>query len=482
MEKLFFRPQNAWVGDLIPYYEDGTFYAFYLHDPRCREEGTYAEETTWHLVTTKDLCSLEYHGEAIPRGKEDEPNANCYTGSVVRAADGQYIVFFTAFNEKVCIDGKAVQSVMRATGPDLYHLSPDPDFRMTADDDIYESFDWRDPYVFYNDEDACWWMILAARKKGEGALRGGCLALCKSDDLTHWTYEQPFFSPGMYVTMECPEVFRMGNWWYLVFSTFNDRFVTHYRIGTSPAGPWRIPENDAFDSRANYAIKTASDGQRRFAFGWIPSKVGNTDFGSWEWGGTMVIHEVVQDPDTGELTVKPIPRMTEFFRKALPAQEPETWNASWNAGLKRLEAQNMGSALIPVPEDGFYADIRFRLEEASELGIVLHSQSGLESGCFLKMKPSMNMMAMDQWPRCASQGRYQWQINGDCSFAVETMRPLPKGPDYRIRVFREDDICVIYVNDRVALSTRIYNHTGNCAGIYLVQGSVSGLEMKVYRR
>lgn len=52
--KLFFKPTDAWVGDLIPYYEDGVYYGFYLHDPRCRKD-EYAEETTWHLVSTKDL-------------------------------------------------------------------------------------------------------------------------------------------------------------------------------------------------------------------------------------------------------------------------------------------------------------------------------------------------------------------------------------------------------------------------------------------
>ena len=29
MKQLFFQPENAWVGDLIPYYENGTYYAFY---------------------------------------------------------------------------------------------------------------------------------------------------------------------------------------------------------------------------------------------------------------------------------------------------------------------------------------------------------------------------------------------------------------------------------------------------------------------
>lgn len=49
MKKLLYRPKDAWVGDLIPYYENGTFYGYYLHDPRIRDK-EYAEETTWHVL------------------------------------------------------------------------------------------------------------------------------------------------------------------------------------------------------------------------------------------------------------------------------------------------------------------------------------------------------------------------------------------------------------------------------------------------
>ena len=77
MKKLLYRPKDAWVGDLIPYYENGTFYGYYLHDPRIRDK-EYAEETTWHLVTTKDFVNVEYKGEAIKRGGDDKPNKNAY--------------------------------------------------------------------------------------------------------------------------------------------------------------------------------------------------------------------------------------------------------------------------------------------------------------------------------------------------------------------------------------------------------------------
>ena len=64
MKKLLYRPKDAWVGDLIPYYENGTFYGYYLHDPRIRDK-EYAEETTWHLVTTKDFVLCMILGIAI---------------------------------------------------------------------------------------------------------------------------------------------------------------------------------------------------------------------------------------------------------------------------------------------------------------------------------------------------------------------------------------------------------------------------------
>ena len=56
MGRLFYKPENAWVGDLIPYYENGTYYGFYLHDPRIRDK-EYAEDTTWHLTTPPSISA-----------------------------------------------------------------------------------------------------------------------------------------------------------------------------------------------------------------------------------------------------------------------------------------------------------------------------------------------------------------------------------------------------------------------------------------
>ena len=481
MKKLFYQPKDAWVGDLIPYWEDGTFYGFYLHDPRIKDK-EYAEETTWHLVTTKDFVNLDYKGESIRRGADDRPNKNAYTGSVIKDSNGIYHAFYTAYNEKFKINGKSIQSVMQATGSDLEHLETMEDFLFVADGVLYEEFDWRDPFVFWNEEDGCYWMLLASRLKDSGALRGGCIALCKSKDLINWSYEKPFYATQMYVTMECPEVFRMGEYWYLVYSTFSDCFTTHYRIAKSLDGPWMIPEDDVFDTRADYAIKTASDGEHRYAFGWIASKYGNCDFGPWEWGGTMVFHELVQDQATGALKVKVIPGVRDYYTKENEITQITSYNCELYKEKNAVDvmSQTLGAGLYEIPHDCFSIELDVHVEQAHEFGIALHVDKDMEQGYFLRMNPRKKEMAWDMWPR-DHQGKYQWQIKGDVPYQIETARRLPEGTDYHILIIREEDICIVYINDEVVMSTRMYDHKDGYAGVYVVQGCVkiSNFKLKV---
>ena len=482
MDNFFFQPDNAWVGDLIPYCENDQFFAFYLHDPRKRKD-RYAENTCWHLVTTKDFQNVEYHGTAIPCGGSDRPNENAYTGSVIRDHKGIYHAFFTAFNPKLnLVEGKPTQAVMKATGQDLQHLKVDESFFFVADNEIYEVYDWRDPFVYWDDEKERYCMLLCARRKGMGALRGGCLALCSSDDLNQWSYEEPFYEPHQFVTMECPDYFRWGNWYYLVFSTFNERFTTHYRVSASPNGPWIIPENDTFDTRANYAIKTAGD-ERRYLFGWIPTKRDSSDFGSWEWGGTMVFHELVQDQRNGNLWVKSTGSEEKYFCQPEPLQNRTTFYAEVEDQGQNitLTADNLGAVLYDVPKEPFRMDVEIIPETGYEFGIVLHSDENLEKGYFLRMHPGKNA-AWDMWPRVAEQGVYQWQIKGDIPYQVDTERPLPKAERYRITLVKEKDICVVYVNDQIALSYRMYNHKDGKFGIYLLQGKASIKGLSVHTR
>ena len=466
---ISYKPSDAYVGDVIPYFENGKYYAYYLHDPRNCGAGIYAEDTTWHLATTEDGLVFKDEGRILPTGDETTPYLNNYTGSVIKHSDGRYYAFFTAFNElndSYKVNGKAVQSVMMAVGDTPEKLEIVNDFRLLGDDNIYEVYDWRDPYVFYSEDDQCYLMLLCARRKGSGYHRGGCIGLCKSKDLVSWEYAEPFYEPGMYITMECPEVFRMGGRWYLVFSTFSDRFLTHYRYSDSLSGPWIIPAEDSLDCRSDYAIKTAGDDKERLAFGWIATKLGKRDEGPYEWGGTMIAHRLTADTETGLLKVSMLPSVDKLFlKKAVPSVS--VLNATYSDSV--LSSSGMGAILHEVDEGPFMID--FELEaDCHEFGLFLGADEKLEEGYQIRLRNGI--LSLDRWPR-KEQGRYQWQIDGDIPFAIETVRYFDQAiRNFNIKVIRDDEILIVYLNDSIVLSTRIYGHKKGLAGVYVAGGSI----------
>ena len=256
---FFYRPADAWAADFIPYFENGVFHLFFLLD--WRDRSRHGEGTPWYRVTTRDFVHFEEHGEMLARGSASDQDLFVFTGSAVRGL-GKHHIFYTGHNPHLREAGKPEQGVMHAVSDDgmnTWKKLPGDTFYAPAAH--FEANDWRDPFVFWNESAGEFWMLLAARLKAGPSRRRGCTALCSSKDLSQWTVREPFWSPGLYYTHECPDLFRMGDWWYLVFSEFSDLVRTRYRMSRSLKGPWLTPKNDYFDGRAFYAAKTASDGE-----------------------------------------------------------------------------------------------------------------------------------------------------------------------------------------------------------------------------
>ena len=174
--------------------------------------------------------------------------------------------------------------------------------------------------------------------------------------------------------------------------------------------------------------------------------------------------------------------MKDFYNQVLPVNDLCYYHctAREEAGKTIIQSETLGAVLFPVPEQGFELDLTITPGQSAETGVALHTDTGMENGYFLRMDLSRRTAAWDMWPR-SGQGVYQWQIKGDIPCQIETSRKLPAADTYQIRIFREDDLCVLYVNDRMAMSTRMYDHKGGLAGIYTVGGTaaVSGCQIKV---
>ena len=201
---LYYTPEYAKVGDVIPFFDrrSGRFENFYLKN--------------WNPDAPKELVTYGWHrmSGAWPDQIAETPvHILGGTGSVVEV-DGTYHLFYCTFD-----DNPQRQWVRHATSEDLTHWQEVGE-AFGPDAAIYESTDWRDPFVFWNETERCWWMLVAARRRASSG-RNGCVGLCVSDDLMHWRIEEPLYAPDIHpAAYECPDMFRMGDWWYLVYSKY----------------------------------------------------------------------------------------------------------------------------------------------------------------------------------------------------------------------------------------------------------------------
>lgn len=455
---LFYTPSDGVAADVIPFFWQGRYHLFYLKD--YRDAAGHGEGTPWFHLSTTDFVTYEDHGEAIPRGAADEQDLFIFTGCVVEH-DGLFHIFYTGHNHHFREAGKPQEAIMHATStsPDLTAWTKDPaNPILLADPARYDIHDWRDPFVFWNEEAGAWWMLLAARKLEGPQHRRGCVALATSPDLATWTIQEPLWAPGLYVTHECPDLFRIDDRWYLVYSTFSERHVTHYRSATSLAGPWLAPDDDQFDTRAWYAAKTASDGDRRFHFGWTATREGDSDDGAWQWGGSIVVHEVTQQPD-GTLTVS----------------IPEGVKAAAFAGARSVPDVTL------APGDGFAWQAvgpcgqrsAFAAEVSVEPGtrdvsVHLKASPTLDVSHLLRIEPRRGRVVFDRWPR-----------PGDQPFVQERMFATPDDRPVSLLIVREGTLVEAYVDGTLALSCRAYGDQEGDWALSVAEGAATFREIRI---
>ena len=514
----FYRPTDGVAADFIPLHWKGNYHLFYLKD--YRDEAGHGEGTPWFQVVTKDFVNFDDWGEMLPRGPKDSQDVWVFTGSAIER-QGTFHIFYTGHNSHFYNTEKPVQQVMHATSPDLCTWTKNPEFMFRAPGELYEKDDWRDPFVFWNADANEYWMLLAARRKAVIPGRNrGCTALAVSPDLQTWRVAEPFWAPDEYFTHECPDLFRIGDWYYLVYSTFTERCVTHYRMSRSLAGPWLCPPNDTFDGRAFYAAKTAgeTDGRhvieperaevgtaavrsedsvllaegeepaeeareqpgaarrRRFVFGWLPTRKDQKDDGSWEWGGNLVVHQIAQHLD-GTLSVHVPDGVLAPFATKLQLQ-PKPFLGEWKikknaisaAAVGRFSALTLGTmpgeclveTAVKFKKWTQSCGLLLRAGKRTQQAASLHTDDKLDSCYQVRLEPANQRMVIDRWPR-----------PGDQPFMLERPLAMKPGKPVALQVFVEGSCLVVYANHQVALSCRMYDHPGGSLGLFVAEGEAS---------
>ena len=106
-------------------------------------------------------------------------------------------------------------------------------------------------------------------------------------------------------------------------------------------------------------------------------------------------------------------------------------------------------------------------EPTKACGLMLHVQQDADLCYYVRFEPMRNRLVFDMWPR-PNIG-----APGDVPFVLGLERPtmFTPGAPIEVKVLVDGTIGVIYVNDRIAMSTRMYELKGGQCGIFVQEGS-----------
>jgi hypothetical protein len=304
----YFKPENPFfAGDCMPFYHDGTVHLYYLLDQGHHQGNGGLGGHQWAHASTTDLIHWRHHPLAVAITEPWE--ASICTGSVFWH-EGVYYAFYATRRPDWS------QHLSLASSPDgilFQKRTPNP---LLSPPPGYHRLDFRDPFVFRDEEGMFHLLVTAKFENFPLHDRGGCLLRFSSRDLWRWQAEGPFFFPGGgpgYLSIpECPDYFEWNGWYYLIFG---QGLRTRYRVSRQPFGPWEKPAVDLLDSPLLSVMKSCPfRGNRRIGAGFIGSRQDDQDSGLILWAGNIVLRELVQHGD-GTLT-------TRFLPEPIPAACP----------------------------------------------------------------------------------------------------------------------------------------------------------------
>ena len=458
-EAVIFPVSDALVGDTMPFFEDGKMNIFYLADLRDGKLGYHP----WGLLRTEDYWNYEDMGIVLPYGEtaEDQDIA-LGTGCVIKDHQGTYHAYFTGHNDL----REPKEAVMHATSDDLLNWTKHPEDTFVAGD-AYSKNDFRDPYVFYVEEEQCWWMLVVTRTPETGVI-----VRYTSTDLSKWKDEGIFFSDDMgYATnMECPSLLQFGGKWYLAFSDQWPDRVVHYRVGDSVHGPFQKPEQDTVDSNGFYAGRLETDGEHLYLIGWNGTKIGHDDANDYDWGGNAVVHELTQRED-GSLA----PVVNSKVREGMNHPAALTAKRITDTIGTENEAYAMSGKLFEL--------VRFEALERTariEADISGFGEDGLFGFSFAPDTENVGAMSYVFNPKEGQVAFYN--VENVVEEDPQSWMPFDfSGRDkIHVTILIGDGVGCLYVNDELALTARMYHSLGTDWEIFGINAGVTWENIAVY--
>ena len=496
------------TADVFPMYHEGKYHLFpgwvsTIHNFECEQR---LSDKFGHL-SSENILEWENHGPIIEckTVRDSRDSEGIGTGSFL-VVDGVWHFFYCAFSNQQ--SDSINQTIYHATSTDMVHWEEDPENPILMPDlKNFSGTDFRDPCVIWDENKQEYLMLIAARTVSGPPIARGCIAQAHSKDLKKWELDEtPFWAPGDSYVMECPQLFKLGKYWYLLYSRQYPQQKTVYVMSETMYGPWKRPYPYEIENKRFYAAKIVDDGQRQFAFGWIWERDHESDDRPFIFGGDMALpHQVVQCED-GRLQFRCPDEIAEAYRDE-ECKVVFKNKADFSSGLPELKlgADNtisgesdglLCASLYHENEKLFMIEAEFELsDEVEEAGFYLKCRDDLGKGHRIVVRPKEDCAILYRWPEKVDAGGTRGA--SDDSFGHEDDPQQVDGfPPARVyiglgekrdsartinlKLFVTGSMVEAFIDEKAALSYRIYDKKDGDTGIFVKGGKVKIKDLHIW--
>ncbi len=449
--KSFFLPavdgiSQPYVGDTMPYYEDGTYYIYYL-----KEAGDSYNHSVY-LATTRDFVTYtEYDSPIVEASRSGGQDGWVGTGSVVKVKD-EYLFFYTGHASSDTYE--YMEKIMLARGKTPAEFEKAADWEITPPAELGQKRDFRDPQAYYDAETDTITLTVTASQGGTARI----LKYTLSGDLSSVTYDGIIFTntEGDFWNLECSDTFRIGDKYYLTYSAQDD--TLWYAVSDTPYGPYG--EARRLDGKLFYAAKHVESPEGVFMAGWArrsesPSSMSDVS----GWAGNLAVQKVIQK-ENGDLALAPVDAVAgEYTKRRRLLTESDAVDVQ--AGAR------YGYTEVFTAYESFLLKGSFTYTGKGCFGLAFDYNGQAEKYKLITLDPSAQKL--------------QLQFNEGSTLITETAVTLEAGREYAFTYLQEGSVGIFWLDD-ASLTVRLYGVSGKPVRLYAESNTVSFTGLREYTK
>lgn len=448
--RTFFLPEldgveQPYVGDTMPYYEDGVYYIYYLKDAG----DSYNHSI--YLATTTDFVRFEEQDEPVlEASRSGGQDSWIGTGSVVKVGE-KYYFFYTGHTDSATAEYK--EKVMVAVSDNLSSFEKVADWSITPPAELGQKNDFRDPQAYYDSETDTISLTITASQGGVARI----LKYTLSSDLQNAHYDGIIFTDpvGDFWNLECSDTFQLGDKWYISYSAQDD--TLWYASADEQFGPYSEPER--LEGKLFYAAKHVEGGENSYMVGWArrsESPSSTQDVAAW--AGNLVVQKIVQRED-GKLALAPVDGIMDQF------------------SVRRELLLDVPQALMEAGSMYNYREVFNCYERFMLTGTFTCSDTGSFGLSFDYNGKQDKYKLLSISPR---EGKLQLSFNEGSTPIAETAVDIQPGQEYSFTYIQEGSVGVFYIDGMAALTVRLYGVSGKPVSLFAENNTVVFSSLRQY--